>query len=306
MRQIPAGSFRMGSNDFYPEERPVHVAVVEAFWMDEHPVTNAQFAEFVQQTDYVTVAETAPDPADFPGAEPAMLVPGALVFTPPGHPVRLDDFRAWWSWIPGAQWRHPWGPGSTLSGLDDHPVVQVAYADAVAYAEWAGCRLPTEAQWERAARGLLDSATFEWGEEFAPGGQMMANTWQGEFPVHNDLLDGFARTSPVGRFPANGFGLVDMTGNVWEWTCDDHTPDHRAAAAVPRAASAGACCAPRRPEPASRIRPSGSSGSGSKTIKGGSHLCAPNYCLRYRPAARQAQSVDTATSHIGFRCVTSA
>ena len=197
---VPGGAFPMGSADFYPEERPVHAAEVDPLWMDQHPVTVREFRRFVRETGHVTVAETAPEATEFPDADPAQLVPGSLVFTPPSHPVRLDDYRAWWSWMPAAQWRRPQGPGSTLDGLEQHPVTHVAYADAVAYAAWAGKELPTEAEWEHAARGGLEGATYTWGDEFAPRGRMMANTWQGDFPLHNDLLDGYDRTSPVGSF----------------------------------------------------------------------------------------------------------
>ena len=303
---VPGGAFLMGSQDFYPEERPVHTARVEGFWMDEHPVTVAEFRRFIKATGHVTMAETAPEAADFPDADPAQLVPGSLVFTPPGRSVSLDDFRAWWSWIPGAQWRHPEGPGSTLHGLDRHPVTHIAYPDAVAYAGWAGKSLPTEAEWEFAARGGLEGATYAWGEEFAPQGRMMANTWQGHFPMHNELLDGFERTSPVGRFPPNGYGLVDVTGNVWEWTSQDSTSSHAAAAAAglePEAPRTANCCGPRRPSTAAPASSAPVHPPATKVIKGGSHLCAPNYCLRYRPAARQSQTIDTSTSHLGFRCV---
>jgi formylglycine-generating enzyme required for sulfatase activity len=221
--------------------------------------------------------------------------------------VHLDDFRAWWSWVPGAQWRHPRGPGSTLHGLDQHPVTHVAYPDAVAYATWAGKALPTEAEWEFAARGGLDGAIYAWGDEFAPRGRMMANTWQGEFPMHNDLLDGYERTSPVGKFPPNGYGLVDITGNVWEWTNQDYTSGHTDAAhtrAAPAAAGRAACCGPQgRPAAATATSTPPDGQPSTKVIKGGSHLCAPNYCLRYRPAARQSQTIDTSTSHLGFRCI---
>ncbi len=226
MAWIPGGDFLMGSEDFYPEERPVHEVRVQSFWMDEHPVTVAEFRRFVRATGHVTMAETPPDPTEFPDADPGDLVPGSLVFTPPTRPVRLDDFRAWWSWMPGADWRHPNGPDSTTSGLDRHPVTHIAYSDAAAYAAWADKQLPTEAEWEFAARGGLESAVFAWGDEFAPRGKMMANTWQGDFPVHNELLDGYARTSPVGKFPPNGYGLFDATGNVWEWTSSHFTMNH--------------------------------------------------------------------------------
>jgi formylglycine-generating enzyme len=303
---IPDGAFLMGSEDFYPEERPVHTARIGGFWMDQHPVTVAEFRRFVSATGYVTVAETSPNAVDFPDADPAQLVPGSLVFTPPARPVSLDDFRAWWAWVPGAQWRHPDGPGSTLHGLELHPVTHVAYMDAVAYAAWAGKELPTEPEWEFAARGGLEGATYAWGDEFAPRGRMMANTWQGNFPVHNDLLDGYDRTSPVGKFPPNGYGLVDMTGNVWEWTSQDYTSSHAGAATTVHDATTvgrASCCGPHREPPVapSSQRPAGE--PSVKVIKGGSHLCAPNYCLRYRPAARQSQTLDTSTSHLGFRCI---
>jgi formylglycine-generating enzyme required for sulfatase activity len=256
---------------------------VDGFWIDRHPVTNAQFRRFVKATGYVTVAEQAPDPADYPDADPALLVPGALVFQPTAGPVDLRDWRTWWAWVPGADWRHPEGPGSTLHGRDRHPVVQVCYADALAYAAWAGKALPSEAEWEYAARGGLEGKVFCWGDEPTPKGRQMANTWQGEFPWQNLLLDRYERTSPVGSFPPNGFGLHDMAGNVWEWTSDLFTPDH----------SDESCCAPHHSGEAIPRR----------VIKGGSHLCAPSYCLRYRPAARQGEAIDTATTHIGFRCV---
>jgi sulfatase modifying factor 1 len=305
---IPGGAFSMGSEDFYPEERPVHTVEVDGFWMDHHPVTVAEFRRFVKATGHVTVAETAPDPLEFPDAEPAQLVPGSLVFTPPRGPVSLDDFRAWWSWTPGAQWRHPEGGGSTLHGRDLHPVTHVAYDDAIAYAAWSGKALPTEAEWEFSARGGLAGATYAWGDEFAPRGRMMANTWQGNFPVHNELLDGYDRTSPVGTFPPNGFGLVDMIGNVWEWTTQNFTSSHAAPVAAHSTADqpvtdSASCCGPHRGS--ELVPPSSGSpeGPSPKVVKGGSHLCAPNYCLRYRPAARQRQTVDTSTSHLGFRCV---
>ncbi|HET9005982.1 MAG TPA: SUMF1/EgtB/PvdO family nonheme iron enzyme, partial [Actinomycetes bacterium] len=254
------------------------------------PVTNAQFRRFVKATGYVTVAEQAPDPADYPDADPALLVPGGLVFQPSAGPVDLSNWRSWWAWVPGASWRSPEGPGSTLHGRDLHPVVQVCYADALAYAAWAGKALPTEAEWEYAARGGLEGKVFAWGDEFAPKGRQMANTWQGEFPWQNLLLDRYERTSPVGSFPPNGFGLVDMAGNVWEWTSDLFTPDH----------SDEGCCAPHNPQVTS---PALAEAIPRRVIKGGSHLCAPSYCLRYRPAARQGEAIDTATTHIGFRCV---
>jgi len=283
MVELPGGAFRMGSDRFYPEERPVREVSVGPFSIDRHPVTVAEFRRFVKATGHVTWAEQAPVAEDYPDADPESLVPGSLVFEQTDGPVDLRDVRNWWSWTPGADWRHPEGPGSTVGGRERHPVTHVAYADAVAYADWCGKSLPTEAEWEYASRGGLDGATFTWGDEFAPRGRMMANTWQGEFPWQNLGTDGYERTSPVERFPPNGFGLFDMAGNVWEWTVDDWAPTM----------SLRACCAP--PRSTERFP--------RKVIKGGSHLCAPNYCLRYRPAARQAESTDTSTSHIGFRCV---
>jgi sulfatase modifying factor 1 len=295
---VDGGRFLMGSDDFYPEERPVHQVAVDGFWIDHHPVTNAQFRRFTKATGYVSVAEQAPDPADYPDADPALLVPGALVFQPSTGPVDLRDWRSWWAWVPGASWRSPEGPGSTLHGRDRHPVVQVCHQDAAAYAEWAGKALPSEAEWEYAARGGLEGRVFAWGDEFAPKGRQLANTWQGQFPWQNLLLDRYERTSPVGSFPPNGYGLLDMTGNVWEWTDDLFTPDHRGRAAAGH--GDGGCCAPANPQAA---RPAVAEAIARRVIKGGSHLCAPSYCLRYRPAARQGEAVDTATTHIGFRCV---
>jgi sulfatase modifying factor 1 len=287
MAWVSGGSFHMGSDDFYPEERPVREVAVEGFWIDKRPVTVSEFRRFVQQTGYVTVAERPPDPGDFPGADPGMLVPGSLVFQRSQGPVDLRDWRNWWAHVPGTCWHRPEGPGSETSTRGDHPVVHVAYEDTEAYAAWAGKALPTEAEWERAARGGLDGAVFAWGDEFAPEGRMMANTWQGEFPWQNLLLDGYAGTSPIGSFPPNGFGLYDMTGNVWEWTTDPFTDSH----------AHSPCCGPDR-----ATRETGAHRA-RKALKGGSHLCAPNYCLRYRPAARQGEDVDTSTSHIGFRCI---
>ena len=301
MLHVPGGTFRMGSDKHYPEEAPVHRVTVDGFWMDRTPVTNREFRKFVEATSYVTFAEIAPDPKDYPDALPHMLKAGSLVFTPPDHPVDLRNFANWWSFKFGANWRRPYGKGSSIRGLDDHPVVQVAYRDAEAYAAWAGKELPTEAEWEYAARGGLDQAEFAWGDEMTPGGRHMANTWQGNFPHENLSSDGFERTSPVDAFPPNGYGLLDMIGNVWEWTTDWYSTKH--AGDAPKA-----CCIPENPrggpetgsydacQPQIRIP--------RKVVKGGSHLCAPNYCRRYRPAARHAQAVDTSMSHVGFRCIT--
>ena len=296
---IPSGSFQMGSNRHYPEEAPVRTATVKGFWMDRTPVTNAQFRKFVSETGYVTFAELPPKATDYPGALPEMLQPGSIVF---GKPKRRVDLRdcSWWQFVLGADWRHPLGPGSSIEGLDDHPVVHVAYCDAEAYAHWAKKELPTEAEWEFAARGGLDGVEFAWGDALYPGGHHRANTWQGEFPWQNLRSDGYERTSPVDAFPANGYALLDMIGNVWEWTADwFQLPRHHNAAAT--------CCGcgtsekqaeensydPRQPQ--FKIP--------RKVLKGGSHLCAPNYCRRYRPAARFPHPTDTSTCHVGFRCI---
>jgi formylglycine-generating enzyme required for sulfatase activity len=297
---IPGGVFAMGSNKHYPEEAPVHRVAVDGFWIDETPVTNAQFREFVEKTGYVTFAEIPPKAEDYPGALAHMLKAGSLVFNPPQKPVGLRDWSRWWEFRFGANWRRPYGRGSWLKGLENHPVVHVAYKDAEAYAKWAGKELPTEAEWEFAARGGLDGAEFAWGNELTPDGKYMANTWQGEFPNENLKHDGYERTSPVRAFPANGYGLYDMIGNAWEWTTDWYVPRHPADAQK-------ACCIPENPrgprqdqsydpcQPHIRIP--------RKVLKGGSHLCAPNYCRRYRPAARHPEPIDTSTSHVGFRCV---
>jgi formylglycine-generating enzyme required for sulfatase activity len=297
---ITGGTFSMGSDRHYAEEAPVHSVTVGGFWIDRIPVTNRQFREFVRATGHVTFAEIAPDAEDYPGALPNMLRAGSLVFSPPKHPVDLGDWSQWWTFKFGADWRRPYGPRSSLAGLNDHPVVHVAYSDALAYAEWAGKDLPTEAEWEFAARGGLDSAEFAWGDEFTPGGKQMANTWQGAFPRENMKLDGYERTSPVTAFPPNGYGVYDMIGNVWEWTTDWYSARHVADADK-------ACCIPLNPrggrEDASYDPCQPEIKIPRKVLKGGSHLCAPNYCRRYRPAARHPEPVDTSTSHVGFRCV---
>jgi formylglycine-generating enzyme len=300
MVRIPGGTFRMGSDLHYPEEAPVHSVTLDRFWMDATPVTNHQFRTFVQATGYVTFAEIKPDIKDYPGALPHMLRAGSLMFNPPPYPVDLRDWSQWWTFEFGATWRRPYGAGSSVKGLDDHPVVHVAYRDAEAYAAWAGKALPTEAEWEFAAKGGLEDAEFSWGDELTPGGKHMANTWQGAFPIQNTKEDGWERTAPVRSFPANGYGLYDMIGNVWEWTSDfwstRHPSDAPKACCVPQNPRGGpeaASLDPRQPE--IRIP--------RKVLKGGSHLCAPNYCRRYRPAARHAEPIDTSTSHVGFRCV---
>lgn len=297
---VPGGTFWMGSNQHYPEEAPAHRVKVDGFWIDRAPVTNATFARFVQSTGHRTQAEIAPDPRDYPGLLPEFCHPGSLVFVQPRRPVDLRDISQWWTFARGADWQHPLGEGSTIEGLLDHPVVHVTHADAMAYASWAGKELPTEAEWEFAARGGLDGAEFAWGGELSPAGRQMANTWQGEFPWQNLETDGFLRTSPVGIYPPNGYGLVDMVGNVWEWTDDWYRPKHSSD-------KAKACCIPSNPRGGNRDQSVDPTDPGPaiprKVLKGGSHLCAPNYCRRYRPAARYPHPIDTSTSHVGFRCI---
>ena len=294
----------MGSNDFYPEERPVHEVTVDGFWMDKYEVTNEEFERFVTETGYVTVAERPLNPKDFPGAPAENLVPGAMVFRKSTGPVDLKNYENWWAWMPGANWRHPYGTKSSIQGMEKHPVVHIAYEDAEAYAKWAGKDLPTEAEWEFAARGGLNGAKFTWGDEDTQTTEPKANTWQGEFPWQNLLIDKYEGTSPVGSFDPNGYGLYDMAGNVWEWTTDWFVPH-----LDERAEKFKSCCTPAKNPRV--ILPDASYDPGQpqfriprKVVKGGSHLCAPNYCLRYRPAARQPQMIDSGMSHLGFRCIT--
>jgi formylglycine-generating enzyme len=298
--RIPGGTFTMGSDHHYPEEAPAHRVNIDGFLMDRYLVTNRQFAVFVAQTKYKTVAERPLEKAVFPDLTAAQLAPGSLVFKKPKHTVTINDYRQWWEWKAGANWRHPEGKGSSIAARLDHPVVHVAYEDAESYANWAGKSLPTEAEWEFAARGGLDGAEFTWGDEFTPGGRIMANSWQGGFPNENLCLDGYEGTSPIGAFPANGYGLFDMAGNVWEWTVDWYADRHPENAAKP-------CCIPANPRSENRDLSFDAQMPGvkipRKVVKGGSFLCAPNYCRRYRPAARHPQMVDSGTSHIGFRCI---
>jgi len=281
---ITPGSFAMGSTGFYREETPVVQRTVEAFEIARTPVTNAQYAEFVAATGHVSTAERPLDPRDFPGIDLADTRAGSLVFTPTTGPVDLRDWRQWWQWVPGACWRSPEGPGSDIADRMEHPVVQVSFDDASAYCSWASVRLPTEVEWEYAARGGLDGATFAWGDELPHEGDLKANTWQGDFPWRNTGALGWVGTSPVGAFPANGYGLYDVTGNVWEWTSTPWSDHHDI--------EEGCGCSPSAARADHRD---------DRVAKGGSHLCAPEYCVRYRPAARTRQSRDSSTTHMGFR-----
>ena len=298
MLWIPGGDFLMGSDRHYPEEAPAHRARVGGFWMDKFTVTNADFAKFVEATGHVTLAEKPANPDDYPGARPEMLAPSSSMFKKPPGPVDMSNHYNWWVYVKGANWRHPRGPASSIKKLMDHPVVHVAFEDVEAYANWAGKEIATEAEWEFAARGGLDGADYVWGDELVPGGQYMANTWQGDFPHRNTCADGFEGTAPVGSFPPNGYGLHDMAGNVWQWTSDwyqEHGKIDSPCCTMdnPRGAEREASFDPRQPD--IRIP--------RKVTKGGSHLCAPSYCRRYRPAARMAQPVDTSISHLGFRLI---
>ena len=300
---ITGGSFNMGSESFYPEEKPIHKVTVSSFYIDKYTVTNRQYQKFVDETGYITVAERPLKADDFPGIKPELLAPGALIFKKANGPVNLKSYYNWWAWMPGTNWKHPKGPESNISGMEDHPVVHVAYEDVESFAKWAGKELPTEAEWEFAARGGLEGMNFTWGNEDTQLTQPMANTWQGEFPYQNLLVDKYEGTSPVGSFEPNGYGLFDMAGNVWEWTSDWYVKHLDESAEKVKG-----CCT-------TSVNPRVTSPDESfdlaqpdikiprKVVKGGSHLCAPNYCLRYRPAARQPQMIDTGMTHIGFRCV---
>lgn len=299
MVYLNGGTFLMGSNTHYPEEAPAHQVSVSPFWIDKTPVTNLQFKQFVEATGYITFAELPPNPNDYPGAPAHMLQPGSLLFVPPLKPTDLTDW-SWWRFEFGTTWRNPQGPGSTIHGLDDHPVVHIAYCDALAYASWRGKSLPSEAEWEYAARGTLEGCEFAWGDELTPLGKHMANTWQGDFPYENTMEDGYSRTSPVKTFPPNDYGLYDMIGNVWEWTADFWSPTHQFNSVSP-------CCIRHNPRGGAKNQSYDPAmpeiSIPRQVLKGGSHLCAPNYCRRYRPAARHPEAVDTSSSHIGFRCV---
>ncbi|GAA1131026.1 formylglycine-generating enzyme family protein [Arthrobacter flavus] len=299
MHFINGGSFTMGSDVHYPEEAPARRVQINGFRVMVGPVTNAQFAAFVRDTGHRTVAERPLRPEDYPTAPPENLVPGSLVFVGTAGPVDLRHLSQWWRWTPGACWRRPEGPGSRLANRADHPVVHVAYEDAEAYASWAGLTLPTEAQWEYAARGGIESATFTWGAEPEADSEALANYWHGDFPWRAER--GYGATSPIGSFPANGYGLYDMAGNVWEWTKDWYVKN--------RWSDVHGCCVPLDPrggtmaDSVDRRQPQFA--VPRKVVKGGSYLCADSYCLRYRPSARRPQMVDTGMSHIGFRCVES-
>jgi len=309
MIRIPGGEFSMGSQlqGSKLNEQPVISTTVDAFWLDEHDVTNAEFRRFVAATGYKTTAERAIDWEELkkqvaPGTpKPAdeMLQPGSLVFIPTTGPVDLREMNAWWHWTTGANWQHPEGPQSNLDGREQHPVVQVSWDDAMAYAKWAGKRLPTEAEWEFAARGGLDGKRFAWGDEFQPGGKFMANTWTGDFPYKNTKEDGYAGTSPVKAFPPNGYGLYDMGGNVWNWVSDYYRPDTHA-----RQKLEPSCHNPQGPK--ASYNPAHPDEPVERVTKGGSFLCHVNYCESYRPAARRGTPPDTGMSHIGFRCALSA
>jgi formylglycine-generating enzyme required for sulfatase activity len=303
---IPGGEFSMGAQDppgmddvgmkATLDSRPIHRVYVDGFFMDKTDVTNAEFEAFVKATGYVTVAERKPSPEDFPGAPPENLVAGSVVFAPPNHPVRLDDHFQWWTYVPGANWRHPLGPQSEIVGKGNYPVVHIAYEDAVAYAKWAGKRLPTEAEWEFAARGGLTGKPFVWGDEFRPHGKWMANTFEGHFPDNNTGDDGYTGLAPAAKFPPNGYGLYDMAGNVWQWTSDWYRPDYYR----DLKAKGGVARNPQGPE--SPYDPS-EPGHLKKAHRGGSFLCTDQYCSRYMLGTRGKGDVDTGTNHLGFRCV---
>jgi len=294
MKWIPGGRFLMGSEEGQPDEKPVHEVTVDGFWMDTYEVTNAEFEKFVKATGYITIAERKPRQEDFPDAPPEALVPGSIVFTPPPGEVPLHNHMAWWRYVPGASWRRPEGPDSTIQGREQHPVVQVAWFDAMAYAKWAGKRLPTEAEWEFASRGGKEKLTYTWGNDKTPDGKWLANIWQGSFPNGNTLQDGHKLQSPVGTYAPNGYGLHDMAGNVWEWTGDWYMPDYYAKSPKLNPQGPQESYDPNEP------------GVWKRITRGGSYLCTEAYCWGYRPAMRMKTSPDTGLNHTGFRCVRNA
>jgi formylglycine-generating enzyme required for sulfatase activity len=294
---VPGGEFWMGSSEpSFGDSRPWHETYVDGFWMDKTEVTNAEFARFVKATGYITVAERKPRAEDFPTAPPENLVAGSVVFTPPDHPVALNDHFQWWSYVKGANWRHPEGPLSSIKGKENHPAVHIAYEDALAYCKWAGKRLPTEAEYEFAERGGLDRKPYAWGDEFRPNGKFMANTFQGHFPDKNTGEDGYITTAPVASFPPNGYGLYDLSGNVWEWTSDWYRSDY-----YKTLADHGGIA--RNPQGPSDSFDPGEPGVAKKVHRGGSFLCTDQYCSRYMVGGRGKGEPDTGTNHLGFRCV---
>lgn len=303
---IPGGEFSMGAQDFpnmndfgmkaIQDAQPIHRVYVDGFFMDATDVTNNEYAKFVHATGYVTVAERKPRPEDLPGVPAENLVPGSVVFSAPSHPVPLDDYTQWWEYVPGANWKHPLGPKSNIVGKGNDPVVHVAYEDALAYARWAGKRLPTEAEWEFAARGGLTGKPFVWGDEFLPNGHWMANTHQGHFPNQDTGADGYAGISPVARFPRNGYGLYDMSGNVWQWTSDWYRPDYYAELASMRRTA-------RNPQGPDKSYDPAEPGVPKRVQRGGSFLCTDQFCSRYVLGTRGKGDIETGTNHVGFRCV---
>ena len=289
---IPSGSFQMGTSDpMFPDAQPLHKITLKGFLMDEHEVTNAEFEKFIKATNYITVAERKLNPVDYPGVPPENLVPGSGVFTPPSHPVSLDNPLKWWQYVTGASWRHPFGPNSSINGEENHPVVHISYEDALAYAKWVGKRLPTEAEWEYAAQGGRAIQKYYWGNELKPNGKWVANIFQGDFPNKNTSEDGFAGIAPVKSFPANPYGLYDMEGNVWEWCNDFYRPDYYKQSPTHNPQGPKDSYDPDEPGIVKRVQ------------RGGSFLCSDQYCIRYRPGSRGKGEVSSGSSNLGFRCV---